>query len=156
MKTNISKLYEQMKPQELAAIYHRTYDLHERSKIAATVPRYDYRALDHEFVDHVDSLKLVSMWWISEWWKAKSKLNEELNELPHFPGKKEIANLHVSKLKALENALTTFDLDHIHAVSDIDINADGLAMVYELELLPEYVDKFTGNIVSIMNEALAA
>lgn len=156
MKADTSKLYKKMEPRDLATIYHKTYDLHERDKIASAVPRYDYRAIDHDFIDHVDSLKLVSLWWISEWWKTMAKLNEELNELSHFPGKKTIANLHVSKLKALENALTTFDLDHIHAVSDIDINADDLVMVYELELLPEYVDKFTGNITGIMTEALAA
>lgn len=157
MKANTIKLYEKMKPRELAAIYHQTYDLHERSKIASAVPKYDYRCIDSEFVDQVDALRLVSLWWISEWWKARSKLNEELHELAMFGGgQKVIANLYVSRMKALENALTAFDLDHIHAVSDIDINADDLVKVYELELLPDHVDKLTDSIVSIMAEALAA
>lgn len=148
-----------MKPRELAAIYHQTYDLHERDKIASTVPRHDYRAIDHEFADQVDALKLVSLWWCSEWWKARSKLGEELHELSMFgfgDERKVIANLYVSRMKALENALTAFDLDHIHAVSDIDINADDLVKVYELELLPDHVGKLTDSIVSIMAEALAA
>ena len=157
MKANTTKLYEKMKPQELAAIYHRTYDLHERSKIASSVPRFDYRAIDHEFSDQVDALRVVSLWWLSEWWKARSKLNEELHELAMFGGEqKVIANLYVSRMKALENALAQFDLEHIQADSGIDIDADGLVMVCELELLPDHVDKFTDSIASIMKDALAA
>lgn len=164
MKTDTTKLYQRMTSKEKAAVYVRTYDSDELKKIVSTVPWFNYSALDREFVEERNHLTFASLWWEAEYWKTLTKLNEELWEIQFFHSMqhgsgliekaKVIANIYSSRVKGLEEALIHHDLGYIRDNLD-SLSSDDLAMIHELELLPEYVDKFKANAISVMDMILS-
>lgn len=141
MKVNTSDLYKRMTSIEKANLYQCTADQVERGKILASIPKLTYKALDYEFTNRVDRLNFEQLTLMIDWFKTIVLMTEAYHDGLHFNDKR-LANFHLSKLAALEQAI---DQNHKAVLTTMGqgIDVAGYAMVYELEVQPDLVEQFT-------------
>lgn len=154
MKTDTKKLYSKMKPKELALLYCRAPDDNERDKIASSVPKHNYYAIDTEFSNELDALCSLSLWWQAEFWRVKASLMSEIHDMAITNHNTQQANLYVSALVGLEQALPAVGLEHVLEQNDMGLNAQGLVEVYELNLVSDFVEKSKTDAIATMELAL--
>ena len=143
MKINTRDLYKRMTSVEKANLYQCTADDVERGKILASVPKLTYKAIDYEFTNRVDRLNFEQITLMVDWFKTILLMTEAYHDsLSTGSDDKRLANLYLSKLAALEEAI---DDNHkaVLVTMGQGIDVAGYAIVYGLEVQPELVEQFT-------------
>lgn len=154
MKANTSDLYKLMSSVEKANLYMKTTDEVERKKIIGSVPRFYYSAIDYEFKNRIDRANFEQLTLLIDWFSTSVLLVEAHHDAIHASSDdKRLANLYLSKLAAIEEAI---DQNHKAAIATMGhrIDVEGYCIVCELEVQPELVDRFRQQIKQTKEEVI--